>query len=77
VIARQVLSPRHKELAMIAVAAACGTMRPQLKVHVQAGLAVGLGQAEIVEALIQIAVYAGFPAALNALSAAREAFERR
>jgi 4-carboxymuconolactone decarboxylase len=77
VIARQVLSPRHKELAMIAVAAACGTMRPQLKVHVLAGLAVGLGQAEIVEALIQIAVYAGFPAALNALSAAREAFENR
>jgi len=75
IIARQVLSPRHKEITMIAVAAASGTMRPQLKVHLSAGLAVGIERAEIVEVLIQMAGYAGFPAALNALSAAREVFE--
>lgn len=74
VIARQVLSPKAKEIVMIAAAAARGTMRPQLKVHVAAGLSVGLTRQEIVELLIQMAVYAGFPAALNGLAAAREAF---
>lgn len=74
VIARQTLAPRHKEIAMIAVCAARGTMRPQLVVHLKAGLAVGLTRTEIVEVLTQMAVYAGFPAALNALDAAREAF---
>lgn len=74
VIARQILSPRHKEIAMIAVCAARGTMRPQLIVHLKAGLAVGLSRSESVEVLMQMAVYAGFPAALNALDAAREVF---
>lgn len=77
VIAREVLSPRAKEIAMIASAAARGAMRPQLKVHVAAGLQVGLTREEIVEILIQMAVYAGFPAALNGLFAAREVFEGR
>jgi len=75
VIARKILTPRYKELVMIASAASRGTMRPQLKVHVAAGLQVGLTREEIVEILIQMAVYAGFPAALNALAAAREVFE--
>jgi 4-carboxymuconolactone decarboxylase len=77
VIARDILSPKAKEIAMIASAAARGTMRPQLKVHVAAGLEVGLTREEIAEVLIQMAVYAGFPAALNALFAAREVFEGR
>ena len=77
VIARQVLTPRAKEIAMIAAATACGNMRPQLKVHVVAGLAVGLEPSEIVEIFIQMSVYAGFPAALNGLGAAREAFGDR
>lgn len=76
VISRQVLSPRGKELVMIAAAAARGAMLPQLKVHVAAGLAVGLSQEEIVELLLQMAVYAGFPASLNALFAAEEVFTR-
>jgi 4-carboxymuconolactone decarboxylase len=75
VIARRILSPKTKEMVMIAAAAARGTMRPQLKVHILAGLTVGLKKTEIVEILIQMAVYAGFPAALNGLAAAREAFE--
>lgn len=74
VISRPGLSPRRKEIAMIAAAAARGTMRPQLKVHVKAGLVVGLSRQEIVEVGIQMASYAGFPAALNALAAMREAF---
>jgi 4-carboxymuconolactone decarboxylase len=77
VISRRVLSPRLKELGMIAAAAARGAMLPQLKVHVAAGLAVGLTREEIVEVLLQMAVYAGFPASLNALFAAEEVFLAR
>lgn len=74
VIARNILTPAHKEIAMIAAAAARGTMTPQLKVHVKAARAVGVSREQIVEVLIQMAVYAGFPAALNGLAAARTAF---
>lgn len=75
VFCRPGLEPRLKELAMIAAAAARGTMRPQLVVHLRAGLNVGLTREEIVELLMQMAVYAGFPAALNALDAAREVLD--
>lgn len=75
VFSRPGLSPRRKEIAMIAAAIARGTMRPQLKVHTKAALTVGLSRQEIVEVTMQMAVYAGFPAALNGLDAVREAFD--
>lgn len=75
VISRPGLSTRRTEIAMIASAIARGTMRPQLKVHVKAGLNVGLTRQEIVEVAMQMCGYAGFPAALNGLAAIREAFE--
>lgn len=75
VIARDHLTPAYKEITMIAAACARGCMLPQLKVHVQAALNVGMSQEEIIEVLIQMAIYAGFPAALNGLYAAREIFE--
>jgi 4-carboxymuconolactone decarboxylase len=49
-------------------------MPPQLKVHISAGLNVGLSRVEITEIIMQMAVYAGFPAALNGLFAAKEVF---
>jgi len=73
VISRDVLTPSQKEIAMIAAATARGTMEPQLKVHVKAARAVGLSREQIVEVIIQMAVYAGFPAAINGLFAARAA----
>jgi 4-carboxymuconolactone decarboxylase len=75
VISRPGLCARRKEIAMVAAAAARGTMRPQLKVHARAGLNVGLSRSELVEVAIQMAAYAGFPASLNALSALREVFD--
>jgi 4-carboxymuconolactone decarboxylase len=54
-----------------------GTATPQLKVHIEAALNVGLSQSEITEILMQMAVYAGFPAALNGLFAAKEVFASR
>lgn len=75
IIARQVLSAKEKEIVMIASATARGTMAPQLAVHIKAGLNVGLTKQEIVEVIQQIAVYAGFPAALNGLDTAKKTFK--
>ena len=73
VISRTILTPGQKEIAMIAAATARGAMAPQLKVHVKAARAVGLTREQIVEVIIQMAGYAGFPAAINAMLAARDA----
>ena len=73
VISRQVLSLGQKEIAMMAAATARGTMAPQLKVHVKAARAVGLSREQIVEVILQMAAYAGFPAAINGMLAVRDA----
>jgi 4-carboxymuconolactone decarboxylase len=66
--ARKALDLRSRELIAIAVLAASSNAGPQLRVHVESAAAVGISKAEIVEILMQIALYAGFPAALNALA---------
>lgn len=74
IYSRQGLDLRSREVATIAALTAMGNAAPQLKVHIQAGLNVGLSRDEIVETIMQMAVYAGFPAALNGLFAAKEVF---
>ena len=74
IYSRPGISLRDREIATIAVLAAMGTAQSQLKVHIEAGLNVGLTQEEITEILMQMAVYAGFPAALNGLFAAKEVY---
>lgn len=77
IYSRPGLDLRSREIATIAALAAMGNASPQLKVHIQAGLNVGLTRTEITEILMQMAVYAGFPAALNGLFAAKEVFAKQ
>lgn len=77
IYSRPGLGLREREIATIAALAAMGNAAPQLKVHIEAGLNVGLTQAEIVEIMMQMSVYAGFPAALNGLFAAKDVFAGR
>jgi 4-carboxymuconolactone decarboxylase len=56
---------------------ALGGCEPQLEVHVNAALNVGLSPAEIVEALLHSAVYCGMPRALNATFVAKKVFAER
>ncbi|HUN11319.1 MAG TPA: carboxymuconolactone decarboxylase family protein [Rhabdaerophilum sp.] len=77
IYSRPGLDLRSREIATIAALTAMGNAAPQLKVHIEAGLNVGLSRAEITEIIMQMAVYAGFPAALNGLFAAREVFAAR
>ena len=74
---RKGLDLRERELVTIAGLTALGHAQPQLKVHVHGALNVGATAKEIVETIIQMAVYAGFPAALNAMFSAKEVFAER
>ncbi|MGQ0587981.1 MAG: carboxymuconolactone decarboxylase family protein [Sphingosinicella sp.] len=65
--ARGEIDLRTREIAAIAALAALGRL-PQLRVHVGAALNIGCRREEIVEVLMQTAIYAGFPPALNALA---------
>ncbi len=66
-----------RELVTVAALTALGHSQPQLKVHVNGALNVGCKPEEIVEVIIQMAVYAGFPAALNGMFTAKEVFAER
>ena len=74
IYSRPGLDLRSREIATVAALTALGNASPQLKVHIGAALHVGLTQDEIIEVIMQLAVYAGFPAALNGLFAAKEVF---
>lgn len=76
VYSRPGLDLKSREIAAVAALTALGNAAPQLKVHVQGALNVGVTRTEIVETIMQMAVYAGFPAALNGLAAAKEVFVR-
>jgi 4-carboxymuconolactone decarboxylase len=71
------LDLRSRELATVAALTALGNARPQLKVHLNGALNVGCTRTELVELIMQMAVYAGFPAALNGMFAAKEVFFER
>ncbi len=77
IYSRPGLDLRSREIVTVAALAAMGNAQPQLKIHIGAALNVGVTRGEIVEILMQIAVYAGFPAALNGLFAAKEVFAAR
>ncbi len=77
IYSRPGLDLRAREIATVAALTAMGTATPQLKVHIEAGLNVGLSREEITEIIMQMAVYAGFPAALNGLMTAKDVFDAR
>lgn len=77
IYARPGLDLRSREIATVAALTALGNATPQLKVHIAAALHVGLTEEEIIEVIMQMAVYAGFPAALNGLFAAKEVFAKQ
>lgn len=77
IYSRPGLDLKSREIATIAALTTLGNAQPQLKVHIHAALNVGCTREEVVEVIIQMAVYAGFPAALNAIFAAKEVFQAR
>ncbi|MGD9947480.1 MAG: carboxymuconolactone decarboxylase family protein [Desulfobulbus sp.] len=74
IYSRPGLDLKSREIAVVAALTALGNAAPQLKVHIHGALNVGCSRQEVLEVIIQMAVYAGFPAALNGLFAAKEVF---
>ncbi|MEA5597330.1 carboxymuconolactone decarboxylase family protein [Rivularia sp. UHCC 0363] len=77
IYSRPGLDLKSREIATVAALTAMGNAQPQLKVHIHGALNVGCTREEVVEVIIQMAVYAGFPAALNGIFAAKEVFAER
>jgi len=74
IYARPGLDLKSRQLATVAALTALGTAGPQLRTHIRGAINVGWSREEIVEVIMQMAVYAGFPAALNGLAEAKEVF---
>jgi 4-carboxymuconolactone decarboxylase len=74
ILSRPGLTLQQRELITVGALAALGTAPAQLKVHVAACLRLGVSRTEVTEAILQMAFYAGFPAALNGLALAKEVF---
>ncbi|GHA52258.1 hypothetical protein GCM10008927_17040 [Amylibacter ulvae] len=74
--ARDGLDLKSRYIATIAALTALGGhTKPQLKVNIAGGRKAGLTQQEIGEVIWQMALYGGFPAAINGLNAALEVFD--
>lgn len=73
--AREGLDQKTRFLITVAaLTAQGGQTRPQLKVNIAAARRAGASRREIGEAIWQMALYGGFPAAINGLNAALEVF---
>lgn len=75
VMSRPGLDRHTRQLATIAALTALGNAQSQLRVHIAGALNAGCRPQEIIEVILQTAVFAGFPAAINALNVTREVFE--
>jgi 4-carboxymuconolactone decarboxylase len=74
---RGVLDLRQRQLVTISALTALGGVEPQLEVHINAGLNVGLNPREVVEAILHCIPYVGFPRVLNAIFVAKRVFHER
>ena len=77
IVSRPGLDLRARQIATVAALTALGTAPVQLRAHINIALNVGVTREEITEVIIQMAVYAGFPAAVNGMGAAKEVFRDR
>lgn len=74
ILSREGLDAKSRQLATVAMLAAMGTAGDEFKMHLGGALRLGWTRRELVEVLLQTAVFAGFPAALNALKWSAEVF---
>lgn len=77
IYSRSGLDIKSRELATVAALTALGHCSPQLKVHLHAALNVGCSEEELKEVILQMSVYAGFPAALNGMFAFKDVLSER
>lgn len=74
IVSRPGIDLRTREMLTVSALMAMGTAPGQLEFHIRAALNTGVTREEIIEILLQIAVYAGVPTCMNGISAAKKAF---
>ncbi|KAB8334673.1 carboxymuconolactone decarboxylase [Scytonema tolypothrichoides VB-61278] len=77
VVSRSGLDLKQREIATVAALTAIGSVRPALKFHIHGMLNVGCSPQEVIETILHAVVYAGFPAAQDGMTIAREVFKER
>lgn len=73
---REEVDLKTRELCTVAALTVLGTV-PQLKDHINAALNVGNSPTEVVEIIMQMSAYCGFPKSINGVVAAKEVFKER
>ncbi|MEC9266349.1 MAG: carboxymuconolactone decarboxylase family protein [Pseudomonadota bacterium] len=73
-LSRAGLDHKVKLLAVIGMLSASGNRADALRLHLEGALANGVTREEIIELFIQLSVYCGFPAAVNAMAVAQSVF---
>jgi 4-carboxymuconolactone decarboxylase len=68
------LDLKTREMLTVAALTVLGYPQSELRDHIRGAINVGCTHAEILEIIMQMAVYAGFPAALEAVKTAASAF---
>ena len=74
IVSRQAIDLKTRQLVTVASCVTLGHAQPQLRAHIEGALNVGATREEIVEVILQVALYAGFAAATNAMLLAKEVF---
>lgn len=74
---RDVLDPKYRQVATIAALASLANAPSQLRFHINAGLNAGLTIDQINGIMLLVAVYAGFPAMINATDILNEVIAER
>lgn len=71
---RKTLTLQEREMITIASLLAIGGCEPQLEVHINGSLNVGISPEKIIETFMQCIPYTGFPRVLNAVATAKKVF---
>lgn len=77
IMSRPGLDLKQREIANVAALTAIGSVRSALKYHIHGMLNVGCTPQEVIETILNAVVYAGFPAAQDGMTIAREVFNER
>lgn len=77
VYSREGMSLQERELVTLASLLTLGGCEPQLNVHINGALNVGISPEKIIETFIHCVLYTGFPRVLNAMTVAKKVFAER
>lgn len=74
---REGLTTEEREMITLSSLLTAGGCEPQLEVHINGALNVGISPEKVIETFLQCIPYTGFPNVLNAVFATKKVFAKR